>query len=45
MPERLLTRFSCGLIAELEKPNTQLCKDILSSLIRRDGLQIPDDVI
>lgn len=45
MPERLLTRFSCGLIAELEKPNTQLCKDILSNLIRRDGLSIPDDVI
>ena len=45
MPERLLTRFSCGLIAELEKPNTQLCKDILGSLIRRDGLEIPEDVI
>nr|MBP7472467.1 chromosomal replication initiator protein DnaA [Prevotella sp.] len=45
MPERLLTRFSCGLIAELEKPNTQLCKDILESLIHRDGLSIPADVV
>ena len=45
MPERLLTRFSCGLIAELEKPNTQLCRDILKNLIRRDGLDIPEDVI
>jgi chromosomal replication initiator protein len=45
MPDRLLTRFSCGLIAELEKPNTQLCKDILMDLIRRDGLQIPEDVV
>ena len=45
MPERLLTRFSCGLIAEVEKPNTQLCVDILKSKIKRDGLQIPDDVV
>lgn len=35
MPDRLLTRFSCGLIAELEKPNTQLCIDILE--IRYDA--------
>lgn len=45
MNERLLTRFSCGLIAELEKPNVQLCVDILNSKIRKDGLQIPDDVV
>ena len=45
MPDRLLTRFSCGLVAELEKPNTQLCVDILSSKIRRDGLKIPTDVV
>ena len=45
MPERLLTRFSCGLIAELEKPNKQLCIDILNSKIRRDGLQIPEEVV
>ncbi len=45
MPDRLLTRFSCGLIAELEKPNLKLCIDILESKIRRDGLKIPADVI
>ncbi len=45
MPDRLLTRFSCGLIAELEKPNLKLCVDILESKIRRDGLKIPADVI
>ena len=45
MNERLLTRFCCGLIAELEKPNVELCKDILHSKIRRDGLNIPEDVI
>lgn len=45
MPDRLLTRFSCGLVCELEKPNIQLCVDILSNKIRRDGLKIPVDVI
>jgi len=43
--DRLLTRFSCGLIAELEKPNVQLCVDILHAKCRRDGLKIPADVI
>ncbi len=45
MKDRLLTRFSCGLIAELEQPNVQLCKDILNAKCRRDGLKIPEDVI
>ena len=45
MHDRLLTRFSCGLIAELEKPNIQLCVDILGCKIKRDGLTIPRDVI
>jgi chromosomal replication initiator protein len=43
--DRLLTRFSCGLIAELEQPNAQLCIDIMKAKCRRDGLKIPDDVI
>ena len=43
--DRLLTRFSCGLIAELENPNVQLCIDILNAKCRRDGLKIPEDVI
>ena len=45
MKDRLLTRFACGLIAELEKPNVQLCKDILIAKCRRDGLKIPAEVI
>lgn len=45
MNERLLTRFACGLIAELEKPNVELCIDILANKIRKDGLDIPEDVI
>ena len=43
--DRLLTRFSCGLIAELEKPNVQLCIDILNAKCRRDGLKISQEVI
>ena len=45
MKDRLLTRFACGLIAELEKPNVQLCIDILNAKCCRDGLKIPADVI
>ena len=45
LQDRLLTRFACGLIAELEQPNEQLCVDILKSKCRRDGLKIPEDVI
>ncbi len=45
LKDRMLTRFSCGLIAELEKPNVQLCVDILTSKCRRDGLKISDEVI
>ena len=45
MPDRLLTRFSCGLIAELERPNVQLCVDILSSKLYRDGVKFSKEVI
>ncbi len=43
--DRLLTRFSCGMIAELQKPNVQLCVDILHAKCKRDGLQFPANVI
>ncbi len=45
MNKRLLTRFTCGLMAEMEKPNTQLCVEILKKKILRDGLTVPDDVV
>ena len=45
MEDRLLTRFKSGLLAELEKPEVQLRKDILRRKIEHDGLQIPEDVI
>ena len=43
--DRMLTRFSCGLIAEMERPNVQLSIDILRAKCRHDGLKIPADVI
>ena len=43
--DRLITRFKCGLLAELERPEEQLRRDILVSMIRHDGLNIPQDVI
>jgi chromosomal replication initiator protein len=45
MNERLITRFSCGLIAELERHDEKLCLDILNAKIQHDGLNIPSDVV
>ena len=45
MEERMLTRFKWGLIAELEKPDKELRKNILRNKIHRDGLDIPETVI
>jgi chromosomal replication initiator protein len=45
MEDRLITRFKCGLMAELERPEEQLRRDILKSKIKHDGLHIPQDVI
>ncbi|MCR4918844.1 MAG: chromosomal replication initiator protein DnaA [Prevotella sp.] len=43
--DRLLTRFKVGMTVEVEKPNPQLCMDILKAKCQRDGLRIPHDVI
>ncbi len=45
MPERLISRFACGLVAELDKPNVELCADIIRMKMRRDGIVIPEDVV
>ena len=45
MEDRLLTRFKWGLVAELEKPDKELRKNILRNKIHRDGLNIPENVI
>ena len=45
MEERMLTRFKWGLVAEMEKPDKELRKNILLNKIHRDGLNIPESVI
>jgi len=45
MQERLITRFNWGIIAELERPNAKLRKDIVESHIHQDGLPFPQNVI
>ena len=45
MEERMLTRFKWGLVAELEKPDKELRKNILRNKIHSDGLNIPERVI
>ncbi|MCQ2064392.1 MAG: chromosomal replication initiator protein DnaA [Bacteroidaceae bacterium] len=45
LEERLITRFKWGLVAELEKPNLELRKDILREKTRRDGLTFTEPVI
>ena len=45
MEERLLTRFKWGLVAELNKPDTELRRNILRSKVHCDGLVIPEEVI
>ena len=45
MDERLLKRFACGLVVELEKPDMQLCIDILNAKCHQSDLKIPSEVI
>ena len=45
MEDRLITRFKCGLVAEIERPDYNLRKAILTSKVRRDGLVISNDVL
>jgi chromosomal replication initiator protein len=45
MVPRLLTRFKWGLTAELERPDYDLRRSILTNKIRHDGLAINKDVV
>lgn len=45
MEDRLITRFKWGLLAEIEKPNEALRRDILRYRVRHDGLRVPEEVI
>jgi len=43
--ERLLTRFKWGLSAEITRPDYELRRNILLSKMRRDGIQLSDEVV
>ena len=45
MEDRLITRFKSGLMAEMEKPEETLRRNILQSIVKHDGLNIPDNVL
>ena len=45
MEERLITRFKSGLMAEMEKPEEPLRRNILHSIVKHNGLSIPDEVV
>ena len=44
MEEYVVKCFACGVVAEIEKPDLQLCIDILNAKCEQDGLEIPADV-
>ena len=44
MEEYVVKCFACGLVAEIEKPDQQLCIDILNAMCKQDGLDIPAEV-
>lgn len=45
MEARLLSRFKWGMTAELERPDFELRKDVLTQKAEQDGLSIPCDVL
>ena len=45
LEDRLITRFKSGLMAEMERPEESLRRNILRSFVKHDGLNIPDEVI
>lgn len=45
MEARLLTRFKWGMTAELERPDYDLRKSVLTQKATQDGLEIPSEVL
>ena len=45
LEDRLVTRFKSGLMAEMERPEESLRRNILHSIVKHDGLNIPDEVL
>ena len=45
MEERLLSRFKSGMTARLDKPDYALRREVLLQKSRRDGIELPEDVV
>ena len=45
MNKRILSRFSSGIVVEMESPDMQLCIDFLNAKCKNVGLKIPIDII
>lgn len=45
MQDRLLSRFKSGMTAQLERPDLELRRDVLSQKSLRDGIKLPADVM
>lgn len=45
MQDRLLSRFKSGMTAQLDKPDLELRRDVLSQKALRDGLSLPKEVM
>ena len=45
MEKRLISRFTMGMTAELEHPDYQLRREVLTQKAEQDGLELPADVV
>ncbi|MEE9553656.1 MAG: chromosomal replication initiator protein DnaA [candidate division Zixibacteria bacterium] len=45
LEERLLSRFQCGLVTDIQAPDLETRIAILNQIVESDGLSIPPDVI
>ena len=44
LPERLVSRFKSGMVAEVKPPDTETRLAIFKSMAKAEGLEVPDDV-
>ncbi len=45
LEERLISRFNCGMVAELQKPDRELRHKILTNKVKENGLDISEEII